>query len=142
MVQIQPVDPMHIQQIWPLVVGFLNDGLTVEDDSPEWSQCYNIHHVQGFVTSGMWLLLVAVDENKKIVGAATVSFSSYPMARVAFVTLVGGKFISSKDVFSQLKDILRARGATKVQGFGRPSIVRLWRRIGFEVRTTLVEAKL
>jgi hypothetical protein len=91
---------------------------------------------------GQWLLLVATDEENKVHGAATVSFLNYPMARVAFITLIGGRLVSNKETFEQLKDILKQRGATKVQGYGRESIVRLWKRYGFEPRTTLVEVKL
>ena len=139
---IQVVDTNYIAQIWSRVDNFLIDALVKDNDAPEWSNCYNIHHVQGFLTSGMWLLLVAVDEQGEIHGAATVSFANYPMARVAFITLIGGKLISNRDTFEQLKMILKQRGATKVQGYGRESIVRLWKRYGFEPRTTLVEVQL
>lgn len=141
-VKIQPVPLEFVVQTWPYVEGFLHAGLTEEDDTPEDMVSYNIDHVRGFVTSGNWQLLVATDKDNKIVGAATVAYANYPLHRAALVTLVGGKFISSKDVFRQLSDILRANGATKIQGFGRPSIVRLWRRLGFEPRVTLVEVKI
>jgi hypothetical protein len=140
--KIQPVDTNYVAQIWPLVEKYLLDALVKDNDAPEWSNCYNIHHVQGFLTSGMWLLLVATDDAGEIHGAATVSFANYPMARVAFITLIGGRLISNRDTFEQLKMILKQRGATKVQGYGRESIVRLWKRYGFEPRTTLVEVKL
>jgi hypothetical protein len=139
---IQTVDTNYISQIWNQVDQYLIDALIKDNDAPEWSNCYNIHHVQGFLTSGMWLLLVAVDEEGKIHGAATVSFANYPMARVAFITLIGGRMISNSNTFEQLKMILKQRGATKVQGYGRESIVRLWKRYGFEPRTTLVEVQL
>lgn len=140
--QVQTVDTNYVVQVWPLVEGYLNDALTKDNDAPDWSECYNIHHVQAFLTGGIWLLLVATDEENKIHGAATVSFSNYPMSRVAFITLIGGRLVSNKDTFDQLKMILKQRGATKVQGYGRESIVRLWKRYGFEPRTTLVEVKL
>ena len=139
---VQFVDINYISQIWPIVGPFLQEGLEKEDDSPEWSTCYNIHHVQGFITSGVWALIVAVDEENKIHGAATVSFANYPMNRVAFITLIGGKLIANRDTFEQFKLLLKQRGATKVQGYGRESIVRLWKRFGFEPRTTLVEVQL
>ena len=140
--KVQSVDVNYVSQIWPLIEGYLVDALTKDNDAPDWSECYNIHHVQAFITSGMWLLLVATDEENKIYGAATVSFSNYPMNRVAFITLIGGRLVSNKDTFDQLKMILKQRGATKVQGYGRESIVRLWKRYGFEPRTTLVEVQL
>ena len=139
---VQPVDVNYVQQVWPLVKDYLNDGLHKDDDSPEWSACYTLDHVQQFITGGQWLLLVAADETGHIHGAATVSFSNYPIHRIAFITLIGGKLISSKDTFEQLKLLLKQRGATKIQGYGRPAIVRLWQRYGFEPRTTLVETQI
>lgn len=137
-----PVEVNYVAQIWPLVEPFLQDALTKENDAPEWSNCYNVHHVQGFITNGQWLLLVATDEEKNIHGAATVTFANYPMNRVAFITLIGGHLVSNEETFEQLKNLLKSYGATKLQGYGRPAIVRLWKRYGFEPRTTLVEVKL
>jgi hypothetical protein len=95
--------------------------------------------MQMFLTSGQWLLLVATDEAGVIHGAATVSFINYPLHRVAFITAIGGKLISNRDTFEQMKLLLKQRGATKIQGYGRESIVRLWKRYNFEPRNTLVE---
>lgn len=139
---IQPVDINYVAQIWPSVKPFLEDALTKDNDAPEWSECYNIHHVQAFITSGQWVLLVAIDEDRTIHGAATVSFANYPMQRVAFITLIGGHLVSNPETFEQLRSLLKGYGATKLQGYGRPAIVRLWKRYGFEPRTTLVEVKL
>lgn len=140
--KIQPVDVNYVAQLWPVVEPFLKDALVKDNDAPEWSECYNIHHIQGFVTSGQWVLLVASDENNQIHGAATVTFANYPMNRVAFITLIGGHLVSNEETFEQLRNLLKGYGATKLQGYGRPAIVRLWKRYGFEPRTTLVEVKL
>ena len=140
--KVQPVDTNYVSQVWSLVEPYLTDALVKGSEVPDWSECYNIHHVQLFLTSGQWLLLVATDEENNIHGAATVSFLNYPMSRVAFITLIGGRLVSNKETFEQLKVILKQRGATKVQGYGRESIVRLWKRYGFEPRTTLVEVKI
>lgn len=139
---IQHVDTAFIPAVWPQVERYLDAGLNKDDDSPEWSRCYNLHHVQGFLTSGAWLLVVAVDDAGNIHGAGTVSFVTYPLQRVAFITLIGGKLIANPETFEQFKQLLRQRGATKIQGYGRESIVRLWRKLGFEPRTTLVEAPI
>ena len=137
--QIKVVDTNFVHQVWPHVEGFITSALASEDNFPDWSRGYNIDHIRTFVVSGQWLLLVAVNEAGNIHGCATVSFINYPLHRVAFITATGGKFIASKEVFGQLKAILKGLGATKIQGFGRESIVRLWRRFDFEPRNTLVE---
>ena len=122
-----------------MVEGYLTEALEKGHDFPEWANSYNISHIQMFLTSGQWLLVVAVDEEGKIQGATTVSFINYPLHRVAFVTAIGGKLISNQDTFEQFKNLLKARGATKIQGYGREAIVRLWKRYKFEPRNTLVE---
>jgi hypothetical protein len=133
------VDVNYIQQTWPIVKPFIDEAMEKGGDFPEWAAGYTVDHIQGYLTAGQWLLLVAVDEEHVIHGAATVSFINYPLHRVAFVTAIGGKLISSKETFEQLKALLKLRGATKIQGYGRESIVRLWKRYNFEPRNTLVE---
>lgn len=135
---IQPVDTRFIQQVWPHVVGFIEDAMSKGGNEND----YNTHHIQGFLTAGQWLLVVAVDEQNEIHGAATISFVNYPLNRIAFVTSIGGRLISNEDTFEQLKTICKQRGATKIQGFGRPAIVRLWQRYNFKPKTTLVEVNI
>lgn len=136
---IRHVDVNYMQQTWPLVKPFIDEAMEKGGEFPDWAASYNVDHIQGFLTAGQWLLLVAIDEENVIQGAATVSFINYPLHRVAFVTAIGGKLISSQDTFAQLKAVLKQRGATKIQGYGRESIVRLWKRYDFEPRNTLVE---
>ena len=135
---IHSVETHLVQQVWPHAVGYLEDALRKSEGTED----YNVHHIQMFLTSGQWMLLVAVDEQNQVHGAATVSFISYPLSRVAFITAIGGKLISNEGTFEQLKLILKQRGATKIQGFGRDAIVRLWKRYNFEPKTTLVEVIL
>lgn len=139
---IQVVDVNYIQQTWGLVKPFIDEAMEKGGDFPEWAQGYTVDHIQQFLTSGQWLLLVATDEERTIHGACTVSFINYPLHRVAFVTTIGGKLISNENTFEQLKYLLKQRGATKIQGYGRPAIVRLWKRYNFEPRNTLVEVLL
>lgn len=139
---IKNVDVNYCAQVWPLVKDYLNDALTKGPQSPSWSDNYSIDHVQGFITSGTWVLIVALDIGNKIQGALTVSFTNYPKNRVAFITLIGGKLISNEDTFKQLTELLKEFGATKIQGMARPAVARLWKQYGFEQRTTLVEVKL
>ena len=137
---VRPVETAFISQVWPKVVGYIKEAM--DKGSAEEHRNYNEHHIQLFLTSGQWLLLVAVDEQNEIHGACTISFLNYPLHRVAMVTTIGGKLISNHETFEQLKNICKAKGATKIQGFGRDAIVRLWSRYGFEPRSTLVEVKL
>ena len=134
--QVRHVAQQFIAQTWPLVEEYL--AAAQEHCADE----YTLDQIKVFLSSGQWLLVVAVDEKNSIHGAATVSFVNYPNDRVAFVTFIGGKLISSPDTFEQLKDILKRYGATKIQGAARESIARLWQRFGFEERYIIVETKI
>lgn len=136
---IRVVDGAYVNQTWPFVAPFIEDALQKGGDFPDWSANYNAEHIRLYVTSGSWLLIVAVDEEGKLHGACTVSFVNYPLHRVAFITSIGGKLITSEDALAQFKNILRASGATKIQGYVRESMVRLSKRYNFEPRNTLVE---
>ena len=133
---IHPVALPQAAQTWPLAESYILEAI------PYGGGDYTIDQVRLLVNTGQWLLLVAVDENNQVQGAATVNFMNYPNDRIAFITFIGGKLISNQETFTQMCAILKANGATKVQGMARPAIARLWSRYGFEERTTLVEVKL
>jgi hypothetical protein len=103
---------------------------------------YNDDHVLSYLVNGNWELFVAVDENNVLLGATTVSYINYPLHRVAFITAIGGRLIADQDSFNQLTTLFKMRGATMIQGYGRPAIVRLWKRFNFQPRSTLMEVSL
>ena len=126
----------YVNQAWPLVEKFIESAQEYCGDD------YTVSQVKVYVSSGQWLLVVAVDDEGAIHGAATVLFLNYPNDRVAFITFIGGKLISNKDTFGQFKNLLKANGATKIQGAAREAIARLWSRYGFEERYRIVETKI
>jgi hypothetical protein len=136
MIEVRYVPTEYCAQSWVNVEKYIKSSL--EHGYGD----YAIEQIRLLVNMGSWLLLVAIDENMEIHGAATVSFMNYPNDRVAFITQIGGKLISNQETFKQMVDILKNKGATKIQGMARPSIARLWKRFGFQERTTLVEVKI
>jgi len=134
---LQTVSPAFVHQTWSMVEPFIKSAEKKFDDVE-----YTTEQIKVYLVTGQWMLIVAVDEDKTIHGAATVEFINYPNSRVAFVTAIGGKLVSSEDTFKQLSGICKANGATKIQGVAKESIARLWKRFGFEERAILVETKL
>lgn len=132
--KIQHVPLEWVPKTWPLVSGFVASGLEHTTD-------YTVEQVQALVATGQWVLLVAT-EGETIQGAATVTLFNRPAARVAFITTIGGRLISSQDTFDQLKKLLAAFGATHIEGAARESIARLWSRYGFEPKYQVVEVKI
>ena len=138
-VSIQTVDSRYIHQTWPLVEGYIAD--SVNKGLGEGSADYSVDNVLGYVSSGQWILIVAV-EDSNVIGAMTMSFINYPLNRVAFVTATGGRFIINKDTFEQLQTIAKYHGATKIQAMARPAMVKLLKSCDMVPCNTMMEYKL
>ena len=132
--KIQHVDTAYIHQTWPLVEDYIKWALDYQTD-------YTLEHVKTFLSNGSWMLIVAVDDSG-IKGAAVVNFINRPNDRVAFIVAMGGKLISSKETFADFSALLKAFGATYIEGAARESIARLWIRYGLEEKYRIVGVKL
>ena len=139
MIIIRPVELQYVHQVWPLIEKYILSALETEY---EVSPMYSIAHVQNYISSGEWLLCVAIDKNNEIKGAGTILFYNQPLHRIAFVTTCGGRLICNKDTVNQVKNIARQNGATIITAAGRPAIARLWRRYGFNQTNILLEQLL
>jgi hypothetical protein len=139
MISVHAVPLEFVQQAWLLAEKYIVDALQEGSGENSPNITYNQHHVQSYLASGEWELFVAMGEDGLMKGAATVSYINYPLHRVAFITAVGGRLIVSQDSFNQLTTLFKMRGATMVQGYGRPAIIRLWKRFNFQPRSTLLE---
>jgi hypothetical protein len=133
--KIQHVDTNYVNQIWPQVEKFIDAALAHQDD-------YNIEHVKVFVTDGTWMLIVAIDDDAVIHGAATVQFYNRPSDRVAFVVTTGGRMIVNQETYSQLSALLQAFGATYIECASRESAAKLFERVGMKEKYRVVGAKL
>lgn len=134
--RVYPLNVEYIHLHWNVIEGYLRPALELSEVND-----YNIDQLKVFLTNRQWVLYV-VERDNKIAGCISVAFSDMPNSRIAFVTAIGGKFISDKEAFAVFKSLLKASGATKIQGMARESVARLWRRIGFDNKQILVEYKL
>ena len=135
MIQVQPVPIEWVPRTWPMVESFVEsaaqyaaDGLTTEE-------------IRVHVFQGAWRLFVAVEDGT-IKGAAVVDVFNRCRDRVAFVVVIGGRLISSRESFAQFADQLRALGATALEGAARESVARLWTRHGLTERHRIVGVSL
>ena len=125
-----------VNNIWPKVEPFFAEAAQHGDD-------YTVDQLKVFATQGYWLLIVITDETNIICGSMLVNFFNRPNARVAFVTAIGGKNISTLTAFEQFKVIVTSRGATEIEGAARESVARLWRQnFGFKEKHRIVGVKL
>lgn len=104
---------------------------------------YSAQQLQFMLVRGEQTLLIAESGDGKIIGAVAVAFENYPNARIAFITAIGGRMISTPDLYDQLTNWCRTNGCTKIRGAARESIARLWKqKFGFEQRYIIVEHSL
>jgi hypothetical protein len=133
---IQHIPVEYVAQAWPLVEAHIASSEKFGGGD------YNVDQIKVYLAKNLWTLLVAVDENNHVHGAATVTFSNYPNDRVAFVTAMGGNLITNDDMMEKLKVVLKGFGATKIQGAVRPVMARFAKKFGFVERYAIVEVKI
>lgn len=134
--QVQQVPIQFIAAAWPKVERFIRSAL-------EYSQGeYTAEQAKVYLAQGVWVLYVAVTDEGEVKGAACVQFNNMPNDRVAFVVAIGGKLMTNKDTWVQFTSILKANGATVVEGAARESIARLWTRYGFEEKYRIVGVRI
>jgi hypothetical protein len=136
MIEIKHVPIEFVAQTWPRVEQFISSSDKFASGD------YTTDQIKVYLAKNMWTLLVAINEDGEIQGAATVTFQNYPNDRIAFVTTMGGNMMVNEEVLVSLKKLLQSFGATKIQGAMRPSMVRLSQKIGFVERYTIVELKI
>jgi len=134
--QVQYLNPMHLHTHWEVLEKFIRDALELGQ-----SEDYTAEQIKVLLVNKQWHLFIASELNV-IQGCAVISFMNYPNSCVAFICAIGGKFIGNKETFENLNHLLRKMGATKINGYARESVARLWRRLGFVNRHILVEYKL
>lgn len=133
---LKQVNPKYVCQLWPDIDGMLAKALVYAGGE------YNIHQLKAMLSSGAKILLVA-DDNGQIKGAAAVSLDLWPNDHICFIMAIGGRLITSADMFGQLQDWARGQGCTKIQGAARESVERLWRqKFDFTERYRIVERSL
>jgi len=133
--KIEKVPVEWVNRVWEQVAPHIESALDWCDGE------YTVDHARVLVTSGQWVLLVALEDDR-IVGAATLTLFNRPTDRVAFITAIGGAGVSSQETFAQLRAIAAAHGATCLEGAAREAVARLWRRYEFEEKYRIVGVKL
>ena len=142
MITVHVVPIEYVVATWYIAEPFIVSGLREGGSEDPVNMTYTSDNVLEYLLAGEWELFIAVGEDGAMKGAATVSYLNYPLHCIAFITCIGGRLVVSQDSFNQLKQLFKQRGATMIQGYGRPAIVRLWKRFNFHPRSTLLEAIL
>ncbi len=133
---VQEISPNYINAVWPQIEDFLKDSVAQSHGE------FSIDETKTYLVQGLWSLYAAVDSENKICGVMAVHYFNRTDNRVAFITNIGGKLLTTPELFSQLVDILKNNGATCIEGAVRDSLVRLWARMGAVKKSNLIQIKL
>lgn len=131
--QVQPVAPEFVHQVWPSVEGFFKaaEKFGVGDST--------VDQLKLQIVSGAQTLLVASD-NGKIMGAASMVMINTPNHRIAMISSAGGRGIADKDVLAQVVTWAKLQGATKIRAWAKDAQARLYRqKMGLNTATHVVE---
>lgn len=133
---VRPVHPQYVPQLWPKVGAMLQKAL--ETGAGE----YNADQLKVMLVNGHQTLLV-VEKDGEVKGAFCIVFELYPNDRIAFVTAVGGRAICDQEAWKQFEHWARLQGCTKIRGAAYESVARLWRqKFGVVSRYIIVEKDL
>lgn len=135
--KIQYVDLAFVHVMWDQIAPFLQMSLDGGGTHE-----YTLDQVKVRVVDGAWQVLVAVDDDNVIQGAAAVHLFNRPDARVGYINMLGGKFVTGVDEFEQLKTYFRSQGATCVEASARESAARLFSRCGLKEKYRVLGVKL
>lgn len=129
-----PLDYIHT--VWPHVEPLMAESVKYSTNT------LTVEETKVRVADGSWTLIVAMNEDNVIRGAATVSFYNRTDNRIAYVTNIAGRMLANMQTFSQFCDILKQHGATCIEGTVRDSLMRLWERLGARKQSNLIQISL
>lgn len=136
--KVQHVAVEFAHQVWPLVEPLIKQGIERRERPGD----YSLEEMRVLVVMGHWMMVVASEDDGRIVGVALINFINRPSARVAFITFVSGKGLANQKAYKMLADVLKMFGATTMEAAVVGSRERLWRRLGLVEKYRIVETKL
>jgi hypothetical protein len=131
---IRPIPVEAVNQFIPMVQKYIEGALTQTD--------LTFDQIKVYLTTGGWSLLAAFNNEGVVCGAYVLSIVNTPNDRTATIVTAGGMGLASQHCFDQLCAIARHFGATKVQALASESATRLYKRVGLQEKSTLLEMKL
>lgn len=134
--KVQFVAPAFVHQLWDKVEAFFDAAELM--GTGDCTTC----QLKLQIVSGSVYLLVAVDDDGIIHGAAALSVQNQPNHRIAVITAMGGKGIVDAEVFEQVVAWAKSQGATKIRAWAKDSQARLYRQKAGLITTMNVVEKL
>ena len=133
--QISIVPWREVFHTWPHVEEFFAEVI------PHAKGDFTLEQLRTDIFQDRMSMMVA-REGAEYAGAAAMSFQNRRNHRVAHIHAVGGRMVSTDQVWEQLKMLCLANGATEIECATYAAAQRLWSRFGFEEKYRVLGVKL
>lgn len=133
---IQQVPLEFVNRVWSSAEEYLKNAFDFAAGD------YTVDDARVYAASGMWSLIIALDEDSKVHGAAVVTYYNRPRTRVAYIMGLGGRLVTSKDTCAQLYDIFRSNGADSIEAAARDEVLPLWKKYGLTKKYTIISTTI
>jgi len=125
---------VEVKEFWPQVETLIATAL---DFSPD----VTLATVAAACQAGTYQVIV-IERDNKWVGAVVLKFIQTKTDKIAWVMAIGGRWICHSKSIVQFKQFLKSLAVTKLQGIARPSVARLWQRLGVTPLYTVMETNI
>lgn len=128
MIAVTAVPPKYVEEVWPLVQGYLSKAVRFQKDT------FNIEAVKEMLDREQIILWVMLDENTgNPVAAATTRVVEYPVCRSMAIDWIGGKRMKEwLPKFSETLDkYAKDNGCKYIEGWGRPGWIKALKPFGY-----------
>ena len=86
--------------------------------------------------------VIAVERDDTLAGVVVLKLQEVKGNKIAWVLAMGGRWICHSTSIAQFKEFLRGLGVNKLQGIARPSVARLWTKLGVTPLYTVMETNI
>jgi hypothetical protein len=130
------IQPHQLPQVWGEAAPLLKKYIDLEPDF------ITIEQLEYSIRTGKMCLLVWIDPEEGISGAAAVEFIDYPQYRVGHGAVLGGKNVVKPHVLKELVAWMKANGATVAQCWCRDELVPMYKKMGMEETHHVMRMKI
>lgn len=124
----------EVQSQWDAIYKHIEHAL---DFSPD----ITVEDIKAAVFKGLYQV-IAVERDKQLAGVVVLKFQDIKGNKVAWVLAIGGRWICHNVSIAQFKEFLKGLGVNKLQGIARPSVARLWTKLGVTPLYTVMETNI
>ena len=132
--KLEILSPVEARNRWPDILTCIETSL---DASPD----VKIADVEKLVLTGKCTVIVCTEDDEWT-GALVVVFRDQPEGRIAWLIAMGGNWICTEEGIGLLKEILAYTKSRYMRGLARPSVARMWNRLGVKSLYTVMEIDL